>query len=94
MPVLPKQLSIAASALLPSSSVEDNDATPQSGGRLKPQFTPIENGCVEHDGLIMPADMSDELKNLNVYVDQTTFDVRGRAKNWVFEKLFKIKTVT
>lgn len=75
MPILPKQLSIVASALLPSSSVEENDP-PLSAGRKKPEFTPMENGCVEHDGLIMPGKMSDELKTLNVYVDQTAFDVR------------------
>ncbi|KAE9549623.1 hypothetical protein FO519_007164 [Halicephalobus sp. NKZ332] len=70
MPVLPKQLSLAASALLQSNSVEE----PEPGGRPIPEFQPTGNGCVEHDGLVMPADMSDELKNLNVYIDKTTFD--------------------
>lgn len=41
----------------------------------KLEFKPAENGLVEFDGLVMPADMSDELKNLNVYIDQTTFEV-------------------
>ena len=77
MPVLPKQFSLAASALLQSSSVEE----PEPSGRPVPEFQPTDNGCVEHDGLVMPADMSDELKILNVYIDKTTFDVRFSFKN-------------
>uniref|UniRef100_A0A1I7Y9I3 Synaptosomal-associated protein n=1 Tax=Steinernema glaseri TaxID=37863 RepID=A0A1I7Y9I3_9BILA len=39
--------------------------------RIKPEYTPVGNGkAVAFDGLVLPADMSDELKNLNVYIDQ------------------------
>lgn len=53
-----------------------NGATPGKIERKeKLAFTPAENGLVEFDGLVMPADMSDELKTFNVYIDQTTFEV-------------------
>lgn len=41
----------------------------------KLEFKPAENGLVEFDGLVMPEDMSDELKTLNVYIDQNSFEV-------------------
>lgn len=36
----------------------------------------LANGTIEeHEGLIMPGDMSDELKNLNITIDRTVVDV-------------------
>lgn len=41
----------------------------------KPEFSNGGDGLVECNGLVMPADMSDELKTLNVYIDTTTTEV-------------------
>lgn len=40
-----------------------------------PEFNSDGSGLVECNGLVMPADMSDELKHLNVFIDGTASEV-------------------
>lgn len=48
-----------------------------------PEFTPGPDGMVEHNGLLLPGDMSDELKTLNVYIDKTS----GKVRSFLFSHL-------
>lgn len=41
----------------------------------KAKFDDKDDGSVQCNGLILPADMSDELKTLNVQIESSTSDV-------------------
>jgi hypothetical protein len=52
---------------------KSNGATNSEEQHFK--FNPRDDGTVEHNGLLLPADMSDELKILNVHIENKTDEV-------------------
>lgn len=52
-----------------------NKFNSRQGSKDMPEFRSIGNGEIEHNGLRLPDDMSNELASLNVYIDRQTTQV-------------------